>query len=100
MTEYETKLYLSQKCSQSKWTYTRPFRILRVGQVFFNLALSADSRRVREELAVALKEEVENLKTCRNLSEAREVVEDDVEDVEVEFGLVQGDYLGIVLHKL
>ena len=100
VTEYETKLYLSQKCSQSKWTYTRPFRILRVGQVFFNLAWSADSRRVREELAVALKEEVENLKTCRNLSEAREVVEDDVEDVEVEFGLVQGDYLGIVLHKL
>ena len=51
---------------------------------------------------MALKEEVENLKTCRNLSEAREVVEDDVEDVEVEFGLVQvqGDYLGIVLHKL
>ena len=49
---------------------------------------------------MALKEEVENLKTCRNLSEPREVVEDDVEDVEVEFGLVQGDYLGIVLHKL
>ena len=49
---------------------------------------------------MALKEEVDYLKTCRNLSEAREVVEDDVEDVEVEFGLVQGDYLGIVLHKL
>ena len=49
---------------------------------------------------MALKEEVENLKTCRNLSEAREVVGDDVEDVEVEFGLLQGDYLGIVLHKL
>ena len=60
---------------------------------FIYLTYSADSRRV-EELPVALKEEVEkadwSFKTCRNLSEAREVVEDDVEDVEVEFGLVQG----------
>ena len=45
---------------------------------------------------MALKEEVENLKTCRNLSEAREVVEDDEEDDEMEFEQAQGDNPGLL----
>ena len=52
---------------------------------------------------MALKEEVEKAdwspKTCGNLSEARQVVEDDEEDVDVEFGKAQGDYLGLFQYQ-
>ena len=65
---------------------------------FIYLTYSADSRRA-EELAVALKEEVEkadwSFKTCGSF-EAREVVEDDEEDVEMEFEQAQGDNPGLL----